>query len=279
MQQVHRITLWRRRRRAKLRGRPVRRQKGGKEDAYNLNLLAKLLRAYCATLEDPQAAGARISMSVAKTMPGDMTCLVLRDVLLGGSPHPIGALIAAVWDRLTPEAHRRTNKARGRGIATKDNRRLQAFLAKNAGLPNPKETYAIENAAVDALVRSGHNRTQARKLVEAASPRGEGWVREFAEQGNPGTTFRPSDRRACASRWFKITPRMLSYYRGAHNCERIAEEIFNVIDETLRTPAIDRLMAKAARQLINSAGRATPPPVESADRPRCRVSGPASRPS
>lgn len=228
------------------------RLKGGKEDAHNLDLLAKLLCAYWATLEAPQAPGATVSMAAAKTIPQDMAFLVVRNVLLGESAHPPGALVAAVWDRLKPEARRRTNKARGRGASTKKNKRLREFIAKNAHLPNPKETYAIENAAIDVLMRNGQSRTAARKLVEGASPRGEGWVREFAQRGNVGVIIRPSDRPACASHWFKITPRMLSYYRGTYDCGRIADEIFGLIKETAETSAIDRLMAKAARQLVGS---------------------------
>ena len=227
----------------------TRRLKGGKEDAHNLDLLAKLLCAYWATLEAP---GATVSVATAKTMPRDMAFLVVRNVLLDGSAHPPGALVAAVWDRLKPEARRRTNKARGRGVSIKKNKRLRDFIAKNAHLPNPKETYAIENAAIAVLMRNGQSRSTARKLVEGASPRGQGWVREFAQRGNAGSTIRPSGRPACASRWFKITPRMLSYYRRTYDCGRIADEIFGPIKETAETSALDRLMAKAARQLIRS---------------------------
>jgi hypothetical protein len=253
MQQVHRTTLWRRKRKAKAKGRSDRRLKGGKEDSYNLNLLAKLLRAYWASFE-AQAPGGGISMSVAKTMPEDMAFSVLRNLLLGGSPYPVGALVAAVWDRLTPETQRRTNKARGRGVSIKRNQKLQTFIAQNAGLPNAKETYAIENAAIAVLVRSGHSKASARKLVEGASPRGEGWVREFAERGNAGTTISPSHRPACASRWFKITPRMLSYYRRTYDCGQMADDICGRIEKAF----LDSLMAKAARRLVRSSTRTAP---------------------
>jgi hypothetical protein len=255
MQQVHRTTLWRRRRNASRKKPSSRRLKGGKEDAYNLDLVAKLMRAYVMTLENPQTLGERISMGTARTVPKDEMLVVTRFVLLEGSSYPPGAIVAAVWDRLKPEVCRRTNANRGRGVSIKNNKLVQAFAARNPGLSNPQEVRAIEKAAIAALVRGGHSKAAATKLVEEAEPRGAGWVREFAQQGNAGAVFRPSDRTACASRWFKISPRMLAYYRRTYDCEQVAAELFEPIEETVLSMALKRLMARAARQLVRSQER------------------------
>jgi len=194
MQQLHRSTLWRRQQRPPSdRGR---KRTGHRDDRHNLRLVAKML-AYAY-----QSAGGSgfdrgrvfVSMKDAIALPVDDRVggvLMMEDLLAEWrrtpqGDFPVGLVIVAAWRALHPDARRR-------GLSDDKKRKL----------------------AVRQVMESGMTRAEAEKLVSRAMSRGEKWVTLFAQDNadKPTGFNNTSDKLPCPSRYFRISRRMVSYWR------------------------------------------------------------------
>jgi hypothetical protein len=194
MQRLHRSTVWRRKQRPPSgRGR---KRAGHRDDRYNLRVVAKMLSyAY-------RAAGASgfdrgrvfVSMKDALALPVDDRVggvLMMESLLkeMRKTPQgdlPVGVVIVAAWRALQPDA-------RTRGLSGDKRKAL----------------------AVRQVMESGMTRAEAEKLVTRAMKRGEEWVSLFAQDNadKPTGFTNTSDNLPCPSRYFRISRRMVSYWR------------------------------------------------------------------
>ena len=179
MQRLHRSTLWRRKnKKPSVKGRA---RVGCANDKHNLELLSRLL--YAVAEKSGKVGVSSVSMTDAQAAP------VCPDIIRRlEKMAPAGLLVVACWDALRPEILRRS-------VQTKTSKGMQ-------------------QRAIFALIADGMQRGAAAKLVYAAGS--AEWVLVLAAGGvhgdKPGEV-RISGRTACPSRWFKISRRMVNYWR------------------------------------------------------------------
>jgi hypothetical protein len=216
MKQLSRTTRWRR-----SKGRPPSRRGrpriGGAAEAYNLRLLAKLIRAMRVTTEEWDRPRA-VSMADALAVEWDAQCERIAAELLENEI-PVGFLVVEAWDALRPELHRRPGRARGGEVDLRAAARKLAMRYKGRMTPE-----------------------QAAELIAQGAP----WVAELmgGAEGAGGST-QTSARTACPSRWFKISRPMVAHWRRIRgeikHPEIIREQLHSLADAV--PPVGRRLMA------------------------------------
>jgi hypothetical protein len=228
MKQLSRTTLWRR-----SKGKPPSRRGrpriGGEAETYNLRLLAKLIRAVRTTTEDWDSPRA-VSMADALAVKWDAQCQHIADALLEDEI-PVGFLVVEAWDVWRPEMQRRPRRSRGGKVSVKVAARKLALSSEGR--------ITLQKAA---------------ELVEDGLANGSPWVAELMS-GNLGTSksVKTSERKACPSRWFKISRPMVRHWR------RIRKEIKHpeLIRGRLRSladavPPVGRRLMAAEKARLNA---------------------------
>lgn len=179
MQRLHRSTLWRRKnKKPSTKGRA---RVGCASDKRNLELLSRLL--YAVAKKSGKRGLESVSMADAQSAP------ICHDIIRRlEKMAPAGLLVVACWDALRPEVRRRSAQT--------------------------KTSKGMQQRAISALVADGMPSLDAAKLVYAAGS--AEWVNALASGGVPGEAgdIQVSDRPACPSRWFKISRRMINYWRN-----------------------------------------------------------------
>jgi hypothetical protein len=220
MKQLSRTTRWRR-----SKGRPPSRRGrpriGGEAEAYNLRLLAKLLRAVRLTTEEWDRPRA-VSMAEALAVEWDAQCERIAAELLEYEI-PVGFLVVEAWDALRPELHRRPSRAQGGKV---DVRALARKLARRS---EGRITLA-----------------QAVELLTDGLAQGAPWVTELMNGAeSTSNSTQTSARAACPSRWFKISRPMVAHWRRIRgeiiNPEIIRKQLHSLADAV--PPVGRRLMA------------------------------------
>lgn len=130
---------------------------------------------------------------------------------------PCGLLIVGAWDAFHVDARRRERSAK----------------AKFVGRLSPQQELAVNQIARTSKV----DKAEAERMVRQACAKGEPWVFEFMKRDadEPTKYARASCNLPCPSGYFRISRRMVSYWRrDTEMRELLASEMFTVSRHFLR---------------------------------------------
>jgi hypothetical protein len=223
MQQLHRSTLWRRKQ--KPASRLGRKREGSAGDKFNLCLLAKIF-AYLARTGGDGFAGSGLAgwqgERLFVSMAGVLNFEGQQDVALaeraieqefGGRDFvPASLLVVAACEAFLIDVRRRTRRLKGaEGAEAAELSGRHRIKRKDAG------RWAQMAALAAAQLTRDHElpKDEAKKLVTSALENGEVWIYEFLHKDpDQGDTLRElSLNPPCPSKFFRISPRMVSYWR------------------------------------------------------------------
>jgi len=128
---------------------------------------------------------------------------------------PVGLLIAAAWDAFHPSARTRSRRV-------ERNKKDEA----KGGL-SPAEKKAVDQIAEGYRIP----KEQARQLVLQAVEKDEPWIKEFlVKDADERTRFKhTSGALPCPSKFFRISARMVSYWRRFKRDDYANEMIWFVV--------------------------------------------------
>jgi hypothetical protein len=223
MQHLHRSTLWRRKQKAP--AKRGRKRTGHADEKFNLRLLARIFAYLARTGSDghvaPRHTGWRSEcpfVSMAGVRAFDCKADVLlaeREILQefkGDNFAPIGLLIVSAWDAFGIDVRRRKRSLRDR----EKNEAMQLSAAKQIGKKEAGDLAKMMTLAVSQICRDYRiSRDEAKKMVSSAIDNGEPWIKEFTDKDvQEGIKKRRGSFAAgCPSKVFRISPRMVSYWR------------------------------------------------------------------
>lgn len=200
MQHLHRSTLWRRKRKAD--SRLGRKRSYGADDEFNLDLLARVFAWVARQGGSAGYAGGKpfVPMNQAMAVKSAKDVRLARKHIEQNwqceqMAVPVGLLVVAAWDAFHVDSRRRERSAKARII----------------GRLSPRQ-----KLAVDQIARAGRvTRADAEKMVRQALAKGEPWVFEFMgrDADEPTKFAGASCNLPCPSRYFRISRRMVSYWR------------------------------------------------------------------
>jgi hypothetical protein len=231
MQHVHRSTLWRRKQKAA--SRLGRKRIHGADDKFNLVLLAKVF----AWLARRGGAAGYAGGKAFVPMNQVMAVRSAKDIRLA-QKHieqnwrcdemavPVGLLVVSAWDAFHVDSRRRERSAKARLV----------------GQLSPQAKLAVNQIARTTRV----TKAEAEKLVRQALAKSEPWVFEFMgrDSDEPTKYARASCNLPCPSRYFRISRRMVSYWRRQEEARKtIASEMQVVARHFLRDAMGLRLRA------------------------------------
>jgi hypothetical protein len=221
MQPLHRSTLWRRGQ--KPPSHLGRKRGDAAEDEFNLDLLAKMLVWLARSGGSAGYPGGRMFVPMNEVSAVESK----RDIKLARKhiamnwqcdemAIPCGLLIVGAWDAFHVDTRRR-----GR-----------SYNAKTAGELSPRERLAVAQ-----IVRTGVEKDEAERMVRQAVSKREPWIAEFmrGDADEPMGWSRASCNVPCPSRFFRISRRMVSYWRrNAETRALLALEMTTVARHYLR---------------------------------------------